>query len=75
MEGQKSKLMQTISDPDAVMEGDFGELLAVRLFDETPLTKKFLVAAYREVSESDGFVITAFFTSEPAGRRKTIWKR
>lgn len=66
---------KTISDPDMIQAGDFGELLAVRFYPETPLTRKHLVAAYKEASDRDGFVITAYYTSAPSKRRATIWKR
>jgi len=75
MGSEKDKVLETISDPDAVLSGDFGELLAVRLYPTTPLTRKHLVVAYREISERDGFVVTAYFTNAPSKRRTTIWKR
>lgn len=40
MFGQKEKVMETISNPDIIQMGDFGELLAVRFYTKTPLTKK-----------------------------------
>ena len=45
-----------------------------KIFDETPLTKKYLVVVYRELSKEDGFVITAYFTSKPSKRREILWK-
>ena len=36
--------------------------MAVRFYATTPLTSKFLVVPYREVSAQDGFVLTAYFT-------------
>lgn len=75
MGSEKDKVLEAISDPDAVLSGDFGELLAVRLYPTTPLTRKHLVVAYREVSDRDGFVVTAYFTNAPSKRRTTIWKR
>jgi hypothetical protein len=56
-------------------EGDFGELLAIRFYPVTPLTSKFLVVAYREVSPDDGFTITAYLTNRPSTKRITIWKQ
>jgi len=58
-----------------IQEGDFGELLAIRFYAETPLARKFLVVAYREVSPEDGFVITAYLARRPSSRRTTLWKR
>ncbi len=72
---QRERVLETIADPDYVQEGDDGELLAVRLYEHTPLTRKHLVVAYREVGATDGFVLTAYFTRRPSARRLTIWKR
>lgn len=74
MDNQKEKVIETISNPDLVQSGDFGELLAIRLYPETPLTKKHLVVAYRELSGQDGFILTAYLTNTPSKRRKVLWK-
>lgn len=74
MDNQKEKVIETISNPDLVQAGDFGELLAIRLYPETPLTRKNLVVAYRELSGQDGFILTAYFTNTPSKRRKVLWK-
>jgi hypothetical protein len=58
-----------------IQQDDFDELLAVRFYPETPLTRKFLVVAYRELGPEDGFILTAYLTRRPSARRVTIWKR
>jgi len=75
LESQKERVLETVSNPEIVLKGDFGELLAVRLFSNTPLTEKYLVAAYREISKSEGFILTAYFTNKPQERRKVLWKQ
>jgi hypothetical protein len=75
MEDQRERVLETVAEPDMVQQGDFGELLAIRFWHETPLTSKFLVVAYREVSHNDGFILTAYLTNRPSARRVTIWKR
>jgi len=40
-----------------IQQGDYGELLAIRFYPETPLTSRFLVVAYREMGSDDGFVL------------------
>ena len=75
MEQQREQVLETLEKPDMIQEGDFGELLAIRFFTETPLTSKFLVVVYKEVGSDDGFILTAYFTNRPAAARKTIWKR
>ena len=67
-------MIETISNPDLIYLGDFGELLAVRFYQETPLTQKYLVIAYKEISARDGFIVTAYFTNKPSERRKVVWK-
>lgn len=75
MKNQKEKIVETISNPDLIQLGDFGELLAVRLYPKTPLTKKYIIVAYKEISSQDGFLITAYFTNVLSQRREVIWKR
>jgi hypothetical protein len=56
-------------------QGDYGELLAIRSYLETPLISKYLVVVYREVDQKDGFILTAYFTSWPSSKRAILWKR
>ena len=72
--GQREKIVETISKPDLIQAGDFGELLAIKLYPTTPLTRKHLVVAYKEVANQDGFVLTAYFTASPPKWRQIIWK-
>ncbi len=60
LNNQKERVLETIGDPMEVLKGDFGEKLAVRFYRRTPLTAKYLIVAYRELSEQDGFVVTAY---------------
>ena len=59
--------------PDAIYEGSSGELLAIKKIQ----SGKYIVVAYKEVSKTDGFVITAFLTSKMRQfeRRKKVWSR
>ncbi|HFE64728.1 MAG TPA: hypothetical protein ENK14_09995 [Caldithrix sp.] len=72
---EENKLFETIENPDLILEGDFGELLAVKFFQKSPVSKnKYLVLAYKEVSRVDGFVLTAYFARRLSKRRKVVWK-
>ena len=71
IQNQKKKVEETISDPDLVQKGDFGELLAVRFYSSA----KCIIVAYKESTATDGFVLTAYFTNAPSKRRQVIWKR
>jgi hypothetical protein len=75
MAGQREKVLGALSDPDMVQKGDFGELLAVRRYAETPLGDKRLIIAYREVDAEDGFVVTAYLARRPSARREIVWRR
>jgi hypothetical protein len=75
MDGQREQVLETLAEPDTIQQGDYGELLAIRFYPETPLTRKFLVVVYREVGLDDGFILTAYLTNRPSARRVTLWKR
>lgn len=75
MKDQKEKVLETLTAPDLLQEGDLGTVLAARLYQDTPLTTKFLVVVYREVTETDGFILTAYFTNKPSEWRVTVWTR
>lgn len=75
MAGVRERVLETVAEPDVVYQGDEGALLAVRRYPKTPLSAKFLVAVYRELSTADGFIVTAYFTNRPARDREVVWKR
>jgi hypothetical protein len=74
MQNQVEKIKETILNPYSILEGDYGELLAVRYYNKTPLTEKYLIVVYKEISDNDGFVLTTYFTRELSKRRRVIWK-
>jgi hypothetical protein len=75
MDGLREKTLETLAEPDMIQKGDFGELLAVKSYADTPFGEKSLVVAYRESSVEDGFVLTTYLTRRPSSRRETEWKR
>ncbi len=77
MAGLHEWVLEAVADPDAIVAGAGNEFIATQHRDETPIGAKDVVVAYREVSPEDGFVITAFMTSQ-VGRihaRGVLWKR
>ncbi len=68
--GFKRDILETVSDPERVLAGGAGELLALKQQTDG----KTLVAVYRE-AVNDGFIITAFLTRREASlnRRKQLW--
>jgi hypothetical protein len=75
MSGESDRILETLSSPDYVQEGDSGTLIAVRHYPETPLTEKYCCVVYRELTEEDGFILTAYFANRSAEWRKVVWKR
>jgi len=71
--GHYHDVLETVRDHDAVYDGDGGELLAL----SSRHAPGCLVVAYRETSRTDGFVITAFFTTRlrQIERRRLAWKK
>lgn len=67
--GKEQDVLKTVTSPDMIQKGDVGTLMAVKKSNE-----KYLVVVYKEISETDGFVITAYYT-KILRRRIVIWKR
>ena len=61
-------ILAAIRSPDLVQEGDFGTLLAAKREDDL-----YLVVVYRELSPSDGFVVTAY-RARRLRQRNVIWR-
>jgi len=68
--GYYDEVLDVVENPDFVMRGHRGSLVAVKNFGP----RRYLHVIYRELSSDDGFIITAFFASK-AERKKAIWKR
>jgi hypothetical protein len=68
--GYYDEVLEAVENPDFVMRGHRGSLVAVKNFGP----RRYLHVIYRELSSDDGFIITAFFASK-AERKKAIWKR
>jgi len=75
LNGMRLRLIETLTEPDLVQQGDAGELLAVRHYMQTPLGSKHLVVVYRETSPEFGFVLTAYLARRLSARRLVLWKR
>jgi hypothetical protein len=75
MAGESERILETLSSPDCIQEGDSGTLIAIKHYPRTPLTEKYCCVVYRELSEDDGFILTAYFATRPADWRNVTWKR
>jgi len=73
--GCEHMIVETVEDPDFIVEGHKRELLAIRHYDKTPVGSKDMVVVYRE---DKGLVITAFLTSKAhriTEKRRIVWQK
>jgi hypothetical protein len=70
MAGHYDDALETVADPDLIIPGYGGSLIAVRNYGR----RRYLFTVYRQLSQVDGFVITAYFGSK-VNRKKAIWKK
>jgi len=72
MAGHYDDVLNAIEDPDFIIEGFMRALIALKKVGR----RKFLAVVYREMSQEDGFVITAYFTTKLRLERKVIlWQK
>ena len=76
MAGNLDIVLETIEDPDIIIDSGKDELIAIKYYPKTSISKKDMVVIYKEQG-SDGFVITSFMTSkkEKIIKKGVIWKR
>lgn len=67
-------VMDTIENPDLILKGNKGELLAVK---RRGRRKEWFVVVYKELSKKDGFVLTAYITTNSHWllKREIIWNK
>jgi hypothetical protein len=68
--GHYDDVLATVENPDLILRGYKGALIAVRGGGR----KGYFCVVYRETGEDDGFVISAFFTSE-INKRQIVWPK
>lgn len=75
MVDQREKMTQTVNDPDFVVVTAKDDTVHVyqRLYESTPVTRKYMTVAVKLLDE-DAFILTAFFTSR-LKRGRIIWQR
>jgi hypothetical protein len=69
MRGYEDDVLDAVADPEMILRVAGGALVAVVSFGRSG----FLHVIYREVSRSDGFIITAYF-NDSYNRRQVIWR-
>jgi len=68
MSSYYEKMLEAIENPTWILRGYAGTLVAVLSLGR----RSYLHVVYREVSQEDGFIITAFF-SRKVNKRMIIW--
>ena len=56
--GMHENVLETISEPDFIVKGRKKELIALKHYEKTPVSEKFVVVVYKEVDTKDGFIIS-----------------
>lgn len=75
MQNQLDRIKETVANPDEVRESthDPSVLLFYKLYTETPVTEKYLLAVVK-VLKREGFIVTAFFTDR-VKKGGLVWKK
>ncbi len=70
--GRQAEVLEIVAEPDIIVKGGKDEFLAAR-----QIHNKWLIIAYKELDNKDGFIITAFETSKIQYllRKEIIWKK
>ena len=76
MSGNLDLVLETIKDPDYIVRGWTDELIALKHYEETTISEKYVVVIYKE-EDKNGFVISSFMTSKEDKilRRGIIWQK
>lgn len=69
-----TETLAVVENPDFILKGDKEELLAVK---KRSRRKEWFVVVYKEVNKNDGFVITAYLTTDIRWllKREVIWSK
>lgn len=72
--GDLKEVLETITKPDMVLKGDLDELLAVK---KKPGNKIWIVVPYKEIDKADGFILTAYITTDSSWllKKEVLWNK
>lgn len=67
-------VLDVVGNPDAILKGDTGELLATK---KQTRKRVWIVVAYKEVTQEDGFILTAYLTTDSNWllKRGIVWNK
>ncbi|MGC9445277.1 MAG: hypothetical protein ACP5E9_10185 [Candidatus Methanospirareceae archaeon] len=75
MSGNMDLVFETLEDPDFIVHGWTDELIALKHYEKTSISEKYVVVVYKE--GVNGFVITAFMTAKHTSlmKRVILWQK
>ena len=75
LKNHATKVLFTVEKPDLVIVRRVDALIAIKYFRE--IKPHYLIVAYREINDVDGFIITAHFISNihDIRRRRIVWQK
>ena len=75
MAGNMDMVMESVENPDYLVRGWTDELIALKHYERTSISEKYMVVVYKE--DIEGFIITAFMTSKQDTllRRGILWEK
>ena len=68
--GHYDSVLDAVENPDLILRGYRHSLIAIRGAGR----RRYLAVVYRQLTDNDGFIITAYFTGK-VDRKKAIWRR
>lgn len=68
-------ILEAIENPDTIYEGSGDAKIAIKKFKEG--RNRFVVVVYKELSKTDGFVITAYLSTriQEFQKKKILWNQ
>ncbi len=74
MAGYGPEILETLANPDVILEGDGGAHMALRRLATGPHARKSLVVVYRVLADNEGFVVTAYVARRLREGRRILWQ-
>lgn len=67
------EILETVENPEIIYEGNYGGLIAI----SNNFGNKFIIVIYKEISDADGFIITAYCSNkiQVFEKKKILWKK
>lgn len=67
--GHHDEILSTVESPDFIVRGYRNAIIAIK-----KMGNKYLAVVYKEILKNDGFIITAYFTSE-IKKEEIVWQK